>query len=198
MKKFVTFIIPSIGRKTLLNSLNSLLLQENKEWQCIVGFDGLLKENIDFPLPEDDRIIYNYFSKKLGTLKGNGNHGRAGSVRNELIKLCKTEWIAFLDDDDTLTQDYVGHLLETINNNIIDCCIFRMIMKDGTIIPRPYNNNLYPGNIGISFACNLKFLLKNNITFQSGETEDFEFIKNIHLNDGKIYLSNNITYKVEH
>ena len=37
----ITFIIPTIGRDTLLNSINSLFNQTIKEWKAIIIFDGI-------------------------------------------------------------------------------------------------------------------------------------------------------------
>ena len=34
-KNKITFIIPSVNRDTLTNSINSLLNQTNKNWKCI-------------------------------------------------------------------------------------------------------------------------------------------------------------------
>jgi glycosyltransferase involved in cell wall biosynthesis len=39
----ITFIIPTIGRKTLINSLQSLISQDNPNWCAIVIFDGVSK-----------------------------------------------------------------------------------------------------------------------------------------------------------
>jgi len=194
----ITFIIPSIGRKTLLNSLNSLLLQTNKNWECIVGFDGLNKDQLNLDLPEDYRIKYIYLPKKTGILKENGGHSKAGSVRNQLFNMVNTEWIAFLDDDDSLTENYVDVFLKEIENNLLDCCIFKMIYKDGLVIPRQQTNTLEVGNVGISFCCKNSFIKNNNILFESSEVEDFNFIKKIIFFGGTIYFSNHITYKVNH
>jgi glycosyltransferase involved in cell wall biosynthesis len=194
----VTFIIPSIGRKTLLNSIHSLLSQTNKNWKCIVGFDGLAEQQVEFSLPNDNRIQYVYLSKKTGILKENGGHSKAGTVRNQLLGMVQTEWTAFLDDDDSLFQDYVSLLEQETQNNTLDCCIFRMITKDGLIIPRPETNNLYIGNVGISFFCKTSFIKNSNILFESSQVEDFDFIKKINDFGGKLIVSNHITYKVNH
>lgn len=195
----VTFIIPSIGRKSLLNSLNSLLAQADPNWRCMVGFDGLTKEKIQFALPDDLRIQYIYLPKKTGILKENGGHSKAGSVRNQILNMADTQWTAFLDDDDSLTENYVSLLQEENKNNPdLDCHIFRMITKEGLIIPRPETSSLYIGNVGISFCCKTSFIKNNNVIFESSQVEDFDFIKKIHGFGGKISISNHITYKVNH
>ena len=45
---YITFIIPSIGRNSLLNTINSLKNQNNNNWKAIIIFDGcknILDEN---------------------------------------------------------------------------------------------------------------------------------------------------------
>jgi hypothetical protein len=202
MKKFITFIIPSVARETLNNSLNSLAKQSENDWCAYVGFDGLTKEQITLQTIQDERISY-FHLPKTGYLKNVDfkaqNHSKAGSVRNQLLKKeIDSEWIGFLDDDDTLTPEYVEALKFESNKNDFDCCIFRMILKDGTVIPRYGNNSLYVGNVGISFAIKTSFLKENNIFFESSEAEDFHFLRNSFENKAKIYISNSITYKVNH
>ena len=159
MKKFITFIIPTVARASLNNSLNSLLKQTDSEWCAYIGFDGL----------------------------------------NQLLKKqFQSEWIGFLDDDDTLTSDYVERLKLESNKNDFDCCVFRMILKDGLVIPRYDNNSLYVGNVGISFSVRTSFLKQNDIFFESSESEDFEFIKKLFDIKSKIHISDYITYKVNH
>lgn len=202
MKKFITFIIPSVARASLNNSLNSLLKQTDNDWNAYVGFDGLNENQINFETIKDDRIKY-FYLPKTGFLKNvefkAQNHSKAGNVRNQLLeKQINSEWIGFLDDDDTLTSDYVeGLKLESSKNNF-DCCIFRMILKDGTVIPRYGDNSLYVGNVGISFSIKTSFLKQNNIFFESSESEDFGLVKKAFENKATIHISQHITYKVNH
>jgi len=201
MKKFITFIIPSVARESLNNSLNSLIKQSQDDWCAYVGFDGLTEQQIKIPM-QDDRINY-FYLPKTGFLKNVDfkaqNHSKAGGVRNHLLnKQIDSEWIGFLDDDDTLSSDYVEALKLESNKNDFDFCIFRMILKDGTIIPRYGNNSLYVGNVGISFAIKTSFLKENNILFESSEAEDFFFLKKSIDNKAKIYISDYIMYKVGH
>lgn len=202
MKKFITFIIPTVARTSLNNSLNSLLKQTDSEWCAYVGFDGLTEEQIKTDLIKDDRIKY-FYLPKTGFLKNVDfkaqNHSKAGNVRNQLLKKqFQSEWIGFLDDDDTLTSDYVERLKLESNKNDFDCCVFRMISKDGLVIPRYDNNSLYVGNVGISFSVRTSFLKQNDIFFESSESEDFEFIKKLFDIKSKIHISDYITYKVNH
>ena len=72
----LTFIIPTIGRNTLSNTIKCLENQTNINWKAIIIFDGI-KPNIQTTNPEIKIIEV----KKLGT-----NINSAGNVRNEGIK----------------------------------------------------------------------------------------------------------------
>lgn len=201
MKNFITFIIPSIGRNTLIRTLNSLQNQKEPNWFAIIGFDGLEKEKINFELPEDERIQYLYFKEKMGTSKENDSkiiHSKAGLVRNKILEFCDSQWVAFLDDDDTITENYVENFKKEITEENFDCFIYRMIDKNGNIFPKLDDSRLYVGNVGISFIINLEKIKNSNIFFESSEIEDFEYIKNIYLKNLKIKISNNICYKINH
>jgi glycosyltransferase involved in cell wall biosynthesis len=113
----VTFIIPTIGRETLEQSINSLLKQDNPNWKAIIIFDGI-EPNIKCI---DPRISILKCEKK-----GEGKNG-AGNVRNYAVPFIETEWIAFLDDDDTVADDYVTCLQKQIEEiPDLDVLIFRM------------------------------------------------------------------------
>ena len=101
----ITFIIPTIGRQSLQNSINSLLKQTIKDWHAIIIFDGI-KCNLN----NNDERIQIIEIEKTGI-----NINSAGNVRNYGMSLATTEWIAFLDDDDTIAIDYI----ETFNYELI-------------------------------------------------------------------------------
>ena len=81
---FITFIIPTIGRSTLINSINSLLNQTDNNWNAIIVFDGI-KQNITI---NDNRI-------KIIEITKCGLKNSAGSVRNEGIKLCNNSLLVY-------------------------------------------------------------------------------------------------------
>ena len=56
----ITFIIPTIGRKTLIKSIKSLQNQTNQNWNAIIIFDGI-KSNINI---NDPRIKIIEIDKK--------------------------------------------------------------------------------------------------------------------------------------
>ena len=115
----VTFIIPTIGRNTLQRSIDCLLEQTIQTWKAIVIFDEI-EPTIE---SSDERIKIMTCEKK-----GVGKNG-AGNVRNYAIQYVDTEWIAFLDDDDTLNPG-----IETILNEMVTIRDSRPYYFDFTVI----------------------------------------------------------------
>jgi glycosyltransferase involved in cell wall biosynthesis len=195
----VTFIVPSLNRPTLNNAINSIINQTNPNWKCIVVYD-----EIDGQKFNDERIITiiaNVNMKKCSCFTNSpimiyqkclancNDNGRAGYVRNEGIKITDTEWIAFLDDDDSIHPEYVETLLNKYKES--DCVIFKMQMPNGKILPTI--PEIAKSNVGISFAykrnLNLLFDAKTN-------AEDYIFLTNILKYTGKITFAEEIYYYV--
>lgn len=194
----INFIIPSVGRSTLKNTLKSLINQTNSNWQCWVGFDGLMSDQVDNDLLLDDgRIHYLFNDKRMGS---KGYHGNSGMVRNWIISNIDNEyeWVGFVDDDDTLTTDYIERLEEEINYTYFDCCIFRMRYDPNNlkIIPPIGMCEIKQNFVGISFCVRKKFIDQNSLKFVNSNSEDYNFLENIHLKNGVMYLSEHITYNV--
>ena len=63
---YITIIIPSIGRETLKNSIQSLLNQTLNKWNAIIIYDGC-KNILDSDLLNDKRISY-YEIEKMDLL----------------------------------------------------------------------------------------------------------------------------------
>jgi glycosyltransferase involved in cell wall biosynthesis len=181
----ITFIIPTIGRNTLQKSLSCLLNQTNNEWNAIVIFDGI-EPNIDI---NDERILV------LKTSKLGKGHNSAGNVRNYGIKYVKTEWIAFLDDDDAIKNNYVDIFLNEISNYTTDLIIFRMIDNKYIILPKHNTDNFYEGSVGISFAVKKK-VLDTGIIFEPSHLEDYYLLSKVRENKYKIMISPYLLYFV--
>jgi len=184
----LTFIIPTIGRDTLIDTITSLLHQTNDQWKAIVIFDG-----IDPTIANIDKRISIIKSDKLGE-----HVNSAGNVRNYGIQFATTEWVAFLDDDDSISNDYVDlFYLETETNKSlhIELLLFRML-DDGQVKP---NLNLVGGlklmNFGISFAVK-KTIFDQGLVFTPSPMEDFNFISKCVSSGYVLLLSPYITYYV--
>ncbi len=187
MSQQITFIIPSVNRTSLKNSLRSLVKQTNPNWRCIVVYDGIKGPRFD-----DDRI-------DILTIPKTGSfgpvHGLAGLVRNYGIDKVNTEWIGFLDDDDTLSENYVSLLFEKYTE--YDFVVWRMKYKNGTILPslNNTNNNLTFGSVGISFCYKRKL---NQKFTQNRDGEDFDFLTSLKKLTTNYIVTPEITYNVGH
>ncbi len=182
----ITFIIPTIGRETLQKAIQSLVDNESKIWKAIVVFDGI--PILSFPHPS----ILSISIPKVGF------KNCAGDVRNKGIKLVTTEWIGFLDDDDTITQDYLYRFQSELDNHPnVDVIIFRMINTDDRVIPS-HTSHLSIGNVGISFAIKSKIFQNQTIgiKFEPNAYEDFHLLDRVQKLGYKIHISNFITYLV--
>jgi len=182
MSDKITFVIPSINRESLKNSVDSLIQQTNPNWECIIVYDG-----VDGKIFEDDRIKCLNIPKVGGYSSA---HGMSGLVRNEALKIIKTSWVGFLDDDDTIDSNYVDILFNRYND--YDLVIWRMIYTDGVILPR--TSEIKFGNVGISFCYKNKF---ENLFFdQNRDGEDFDFLRKISNKTKNFIFANEIMYKV--
>jgi len=180
----ITFIVPTIGRKTLERTVNSIKSQSCDDWKCIIIFDGI-KKTIEI---DDDRISYLEIEKT-----GEGRNS-AGGVRNKGMELCTTEWIGFVDDDDCITPHYVESLKKEIElKPDLDCVIFRMNVKRSKIIPLPNTKMFVCGSVGISFSMKTS-LFKSGIKFIPSSCEDFLMLTKIKEEKHKIVISPYITY----
>lgn len=182
----ITFIIPSLNRDTLSRTINSLILQSDERWKCIIVYDGI--DGLEF---NDPRII----TIKINKIGISGsNHGQSGLVRNEGIKISNTEWIGFLDDDDTIHHDYVKTLFE--NYSIYDFVVWRMRYTNNKILPEINRNDLVFGRVGISFCYKNKF---NDLFFDvNRDGEDFDFLMKLKSLTNNWVITPEVFYNVNH
>jgi glycosyltransferase involved in cell wall biosynthesis len=182
----ITFIIPTIGRESLKNTLISLQNQTIEQWKAIIIFDGC-SQNIN---NIDDRIKI-VCCNKLGS-----NINNAGLVRNYGINLVDTKWIAFLDDDDVIDETYLEKFYEELElNNGFDVLIFRMNLC-GRVIPSLNTDNFYINDVGISFVAK-KEIFDKGIKFVPDGAEDFLLLNQIRKKNYKMIISSYVMYYVE-
>jgi glycosyltransferase involved in cell wall biosynthesis len=188
-KPLVTFIIPTIGRDTLTRTIESLEKQTNINWKAIIIFDGCTP-TIEL---NSDKIQIIQIDKK-----GEGINS-AGNVRNEGIKHATTEWIAFVDDDDTIASNYVETFYNEIQEfNNMDVIIFRMSYhydKDYILPPLDEITQFYDTKVGISFAMKKK-LFDLGYIFIPSSGEDYNLLCKIRDNNYKMMISPYIRYFV--
>ena len=192
----ITFIIPSIGRESLNQSLDSLLNLEDCSWIAIILFDGIQNNITSNKILNSPQFIFLEIEKQgKEDIKNN-----AGKVRNIGInyifqKQINTDFIAFLDDDDTLHPNYGLYLTHELRNKPnLDLCIFRMMYPNGYFLPNKYHTKLKVKQFGISFVIRKQYLEKTEIRFQNHPYEDFLFLKLLEQQKCKIVISPFIAY----
>jgi glycosyltransferase involved in cell wall biosynthesis len=184
----ITFIIPSIGRKTLIGALRSLILQDNPNWYAIVIFDGVPANSYKDIIVHDKRITYLSSSNKIGRFNN------AGAVRNIGIRHSQTEWCGFLDDDDSVVSNYVSLFCDIINKyKCVDVIQWRMKQRDGVCIPEA-DGEIKMNYIGISQSIKTSVLLE--FPFVPSNCEDFDMLDNLNKQKKKIIISDKVTYLV--
>ncbi|TBW25569.1 glycosyltransferase family 2 protein [Gramella sp. KN1008] len=141
MNNLVSIIIPTYNRTHLIGeTLESVLAQSFKEWECIVVDDGsndYIEELMDFYCEKDDRI---FFYRRQGHRRKGAN-----SCRNYGFELSKGEYIQWFDSDDLMVPDFLASKIRALHQTNYDFVISKSInFRDpnpGKIISR--NENYY-------------------------------------------------------
>ena len=188
----ITFIVPTIGRETLSRTMDSLLRQTDPEWKAIVVVDGV---PVPRTIPKDSRITVLPLRQRLGE-----NYNSAGKVRNAGMEKAllqgNSSWFAFVDDDDTVTKDYVATLKNAIRNYPEgEVFLFRMVNTNGRILPPPGANQFMLHQVGISFAMSAS-LFRQGFQFIPSSGEDFLLLDTFRRMQRKIYMLPDIVYHV--
>lgn len=69
--------------------------------------------------------------------------GSIGEKRNRLLSKASGKYVCFIDDDDTVTDDYYEKIKPGIDGNY-DCCVLRgMYYVDGVKMKPFYHSNVY-------------------------------------------------------
>jgi glycosyltransferase involved in cell wall biosynthesis len=186
MNPLTTFVIPTIGRQTLKNAVDSIIAQTINNWKCIIACDGIPIAPY-FLSPE-------YFKVSQISIPKIAN---AGKVRNLTFPLISTPWISFLDDDDALNIFYMYWLNRYIKEDPdLDCIIFTMCYADGYKHPKDTAKTFTGGDVGISFSVKMDFIIKHNLLFDAGKDEDYALLSKIRKLGGKIKISEKEMYYI--
>ena len=195
-KPLVSFIIPStLTRETLNRTIESLKRQSIPRWEAIVGVDTRTSKlpNLDESIAEayqyyDDPRIRVVPITTPSSDRGEGaTRNGAGGVRNLIIQEhALADWVAFCDDDDTLSPYYIDYLLQGLHQiSKPDILIFRM--HDSGYVGQFWRGYLPPlehgpvashETVGISFAVRRSIMMRDSTTTTNttkGENMFIEF-----------------------
>ncbi|MBT3407061.1 glycosyltransferase [Candidatus Woesearchaeota archaeon] len=185
----MNIIVPTLGRPSLKKSIQSLINQTVKNWHAYVIFDGVKIDNEI--IIQHENIHYFEIEKTDGVVN------QASDVRKIGIEKINNDyqWIGFLDDDDTLANDYVEYFLNEVKVIKLDVYIYRMINQDKQIFPSLESKSIIPCDIGISFIVNKNVF--HDIQFENSHCEDYDFLKKVDEQKKLIMFSSCIKYFVK-
>lgn len=107
----ISIIIPTYNRAHLIGeTLDSVLAQTYKNWECIIVDDGSIDNTTDVVSEFSDSRIQLF---KRPTIKRKG----ASSCRNYGLEMAKGELIQFLDDDDLLDKNKLYEQVKSYSGN---------------------------------------------------------------------------------
>lgn len=107
--------------------------------QCVESVLNQSYHNIEVLLVDDGsrdksgKICEEYQRKDIRVKVIHKNNEGVSSARNEGLKRCKGEYVAFVDSDDYVEKDYLECLYQKLreNNADIAACNFSYVFKDG-------------------------------------------------------------------
>ena len=184
-KIFNTFIIPSIGRKSLKASIESALKQSHYSTRVIVVFDNCRINK----MVKDDRVIY------LKSDKDVWGSGARNIGINYAVKNINSEFISFLDDDGVVLDNFNKVLSDHKQYELIIHSIkFPFHSANRRIIPLKSGKGIARGWMGIAMSVKTKILKNKNIRFIPKGAADFEFAKSLIDNGVNHYKTGILTY----
>lgn len=198
----VCFIIPSLGRPTLPRAVQSLLTQTDPKWKAIIVYDGTEAASRSPTVPDDERVTCITSECRLGIDRR--GHGNAGLVRNLALDKVQAPWTAFLDDDDRLAPTYVERLNHwqatkpDVHAFLFQALFFLRNRRIFVVPEQRYvsSQQVVKNHTPISFAVRTDFIKEKNITFSNDFTEDYNFLNEVKLAQGKIQLVGEPLYYV--
>jgi glycosyltransferase involved in cell wall biosynthesis len=189
----VSVVLPSIGRASLVNAIDSALNQTHPPEEVIVILNGNFDHKVVMKsLPRDSRLIVRTIDK-VGV----------SAARNKGIELAKSEFIAFLDDDDEWALDKTEVQLKMnkpLNADILACRAHykgrvnsikpKRILKSEKILERIYSS---PSPLARRYAIPTPTVLVRTVLAKEflfdeslSEREDLWFFHVLQKNGAKI------------
>lgn len=90
-----------------------------------------LKQRLYKLTPKDTEILFNI---------DNGEK-TIGQKRNELLQAARGEYVAFIDDDDNITDDYFPMIFKGIAQGV-DCCELRGMLYENGVKKKPFHHSI--------------------------------------------------------
>ncbi|MFL9831957.1 glycosyltransferase family 2 protein [Flavobacterium sp. ST-87] len=129
----VSIIIPTLNRAHLIGeTLDSVLAQTYKNWECIIVDDGSTDNSMNIIsnyVDADSRL--KFYNRPIDRIRG------ANSCRNYGFQLSKGELIQWFDSDDLMLPDYISEKVICFSEdlNMVMCSGFYWYPITGEKIP---------------------------------------------------------------
>ena len=196
----VSIVIPTFNQALLLSeTLDSVLSQSFKNWECLVVDDGSTEDNVEiaYQYATNDGRFKLLERTKLTKIKG------ANTCRNIGIEHALGEYIMFLDSDDLLFPYCLEERLSTFSQNSeYDFIVFQMATGENLNVIKNKNLTQFKDNYLYAFLSHdnpwqtsavliKKEILSNDLLFDESfpRIQDPEFYT-------KILLKDDIKFKV--
>lgn len=106
----ISVIIPAYDAvRTIRRCIQSVLDQTYTEWEMIIVDDGSKDDTLD--------ICQSYDDSRIRVL--HKENGGVSSARNHGLKFAQGDYIAFIDSDDFIEADYLEHLSQGLDYDIV-------------------------------------------------------------------------------
>ena len=89
----------------------------------------------------DFQVQYSNVGKDVEVLFNDNEEQTIGTKRNELLMRAKGDYVCFIDDDDTVSYDYVDKILEAIKTGA-DCCSLNGIITFDWMNPQVFRHSI--------------------------------------------------------
>lgn len=165
MKQIISIIVPVYNaEQSIKRCLDSLLGQSIQNFIIYVVNDGSTDDTL--------KVLKNYENNSKIKIINQKNEG-VSRARNRALKEVATAYVAFVDADDYVTQDYLRHMIEGYNNKLVDLVIEQSTNreKNSIIISSKAMRRLIGRNGVGGYLWNklfkTKIIKKNNLTFKN-------------------------------
>ena len=186
-KPLVTVIVPAYNcEMTIERAINSLITQTQCNFKAIVVNDGSTDETLS--------TLKNLVGDDLRFSIVTQTNSGPGAARNTGIHLAKTEYVSFLDADDTFKPTFLETMLNQLSRDCSDIAVsdYQRITSTGKII-RTYRSSLPSKIDGITAA---RLALKSdrvtsmtqNKVFKRNLFREIRFPENLRVNEDAVII----------
>lgn len=149
--KFSIFTPVYNAEKYLRDCIESVLCQSLEEFEWYIYDDGSVDQSYDIckKLTENDYRVH----------LSRGKNGTSIQKMNEFIDSCKSEYVAFIDNDDVWEKNYLKNIYERLKQTDADCAItsYTLIDSAGNKL-KWYTPDLHDGELIDALEARKRFL----------------------------------------